>query len=139
MKRTSQFADFPIPTGAEWLHAKKSILDEIVNDPKVRIDVATKPYDYDVDYALVDGKKRSLKELGFSIDQKFIGSTWFDFFERYVVPGIEGKIRFNEVVQTVDYTEPEENIEATGHIAVQIHGGPPSEAWYKDIRIKELP
>jgi len=41
-------------------------------------------------------------------------------------------------VQTVDYTEEDKDIAATGVIAVQIHGGPPSEAWYKDIRIVEL-
>jgi len=41
--------------------------------------------------------------------------------------------------QTVDYTEPDESIEQTGLIGLQIHGGPPTEAWYKDIRIKELP
>ena len=41
--------------------------------------------------------------------------------------------------QTVDYMEPEEKIEDFGIIAVQIHGGPPSEAWYKDISIQELP
>jgi len=41
--------------------------------------------------------------------------------------------------QTVDYTEPEEGIDLSGIIAVQIHGGPPSEAWYKDIEIEELP
>jgi hypothetical protein len=39
---------------------------------------------------------------------------------------------------TVDYTEPDESIEQSGYIAVQIHGGPPSEAWYKDIRIQPL-
>ncbi len=42
-------------------------------------------------------------------------------------------------VQTVDYTEPDDKIETHGIIAVQIHGGPPSEAWYKDISIEELP
>ena len=41
-------------------------------------------------------------------------------------------------VQTVDYTEEDPGIEATGVIAVQIHSGPPSEAWYKDITIVEL-
>jgi hypothetical protein len=41
-------------------------------------------------------------------------------------------------VQTVDYTENDEGIEKRGVIAVQIHGGPPSEAWYKDISIVEL-
>jgi hypothetical protein len=40
--------------------------------------------------------------------------------------------------QTVDYEEPEEKIEQTGLIGLQIHGGPPSEAWYKEIRIKDL-
>ena len=39
---------------------------------------------------------------------------------------------------TVDYTEPDAAIEQRGLIAVQIHGGPPSEAWYKDIRVKTL-
>lgn len=41
--------------------------------------------------------------------------------------------------QTVDYTEADEKIEQAGLIGVQIHGGPPSEAWYKDITIEELP
>ena len=41
-------------------------------------------------------------------------------------------------VQTVDYTEPDDAIEQRGLIGLQIHGGPPSEAWYKDITIREL-
>jgi hypothetical protein len=40
--------------------------------------------------------------------------------------------------QTVDYTEQDPGIDASGVIAVQIHGGPPSEAWYKDITIVDL-
>jgi len=40
--------------------------------------------------------------------------------------------------KTVDYTESDESIEATGIIGVQIHGGPPSEAWYRNITIIEL-
>ncbi len=41
--------------------------------------------------------------------------------------------------QTVDYTETDNNIERTGIIGLQIHAGPPSEAWYKDIEIKQVP
>jgi hypothetical protein len=41
-------------------------------------------------------------------------------------------------VQTVDYTEPDEAIEQTGLIGLQIHSGPASEAWYKDIEIVEI-
>jgi len=40
--------------------------------------------------------------------------------------------------QTVDYREPDETMPQKGIIAVQIHGGPASEAWYKDIVIRPL-
>lgn len=40
--------------------------------------------------------------------------------------------------KTVDYKEEDDKIDRSGVIAVQIHGGPPSEASYKEIRIKEL-
>jgi hypothetical protein len=41
-------------------------------------------------------------------------------------------------LQTVDYQEPETGIAETGVIGLQIHGGGPSEAWYKDIELKRL-
>ena len=40
--------------------------------------------------------------------------------------------------QTVDYTESDEKIEQSGLIAVQIHGGPPGEAQYRNIRIRKI-
>jgi len=40
--------------------------------------------------------------------------------------------------QTIDYTEAEAGIEQAGSICLQIHAGPPSEAWYRDIRIQTL-
>ncbi|MBO0859105.1 MAG: DUF1080 domain-containing protein [Chloracidobacterium sp.] len=40
--------------------------------------------------------------------------------------------------QTVDYTETDDTVKQRGRICLQIHGGPPSEAWYKDISIKIL-
>jgi len=41
-------------------------------------------------------------------------------------------------LQTVDYTEEDKDIPLTGKVAVQIHSGPPGEAWYRNIRIKPL-
>lgn len=41
-------------------------------------------------------------------------------------------------IQTVDYTETEEGIAREGVIGLQIHGGPPAEARYRNIRIREL-
>jgi hypothetical protein len=40
--------------------------------------------------------------------------------------------------QTVDYTETDETLEQRGHICLQIHSGPPSEAWYKEIMLTPL-
>jgi len=40
--------------------------------------------------------------------------------------------------QTVDYLESDAGIEQTGLIALQIHSGAPSEAWYKDITLRPL-
>ena len=37
-----------------------------------------------------------------------------------------------------DYTEKDKDIPASGIIGLQIHGGPPAEASYRNIRIKEL-
>ena len=41
-------------------------------------------------------------------------------------------------VQTIDYTEEDPKIETSGIIGLQIHGGPPAEAWYKDIVLIDL-
>ncbi len=60
---------------------------------------------------------------------------WNDYRIRCVGPRIE--IWLNDE-QTVDYTEMESGIETQGVIAVQIHAGPPSEAWYRNLRIKML-
>lgn len=103
MKRTTAFADFPIPTGAEWLHTKRSVLNKIINDKSVKVETVTKTYDTEKEYALIDGRKDELKTLGFTIDQKFINSTWFDFYDQYIVPSIKDKIRLKEVVTSIDY------------------------------------
>ncbi|HWB03090.1 MAG TPA: DUF1080 domain-containing protein [Verrucomicrobiales bacterium] len=41
-------------------------------------------------------------------------------------------------ILTVDFTETEKNIDASGIIAVQIHGDAKSRVWYKNIQITEL-
>jgi hypothetical protein len=41
-------------------------------------------------------------------------------------------------VQTVDYVETDPTVDASGVICPQIHAGPPSEAWYKDITLLDL-
>ncbi|MFO0939376.1 MAG: DUF1080 domain-containing protein [Pirellulales bacterium] len=40
--------------------------------------------------------------------------------------------------KTVDYKEQDLDIAKTGIIGLQIHSGPPAEAWYRNVRIKPL-
>ena len=41
-------------------------------------------------------------------------------------------------VPTVDYTETDDTLVQRGKVCVQIHAGPPSEAWYKGITLESL-
>ena len=40
--------------------------------------------------------------------------------------------------QTVDFIEQDNDIARDGIIGLQIHSGPPCEAWYKDLRLTDL-
>ena len=60
---------------------------------------------------------------------------WNDYVIRCEGPRVQ--IWLNDTL-TVDYTEADESIPQTGILGLQIHGGPPSEAWYRHIRIKTL-
>jgi hypothetical protein len=63
-------------------------------------------------------------------------NEWNEYEIRCEGPRIQLRVNGH---QTVDYTEEDATIPRYGIIAVQIHSGPPSEAWYKDITIEELP
>jgi hypothetical protein len=60
---------------------------------------------------------------------------WNEYVIRCVGPRIQ---LWLNGVQTVAYTEADKSIEQTGLIGVQIHAGPPAEAWYKDITIRAI-
>ncbi|HKK73537.1 MAG TPA: FAD-dependent oxidoreductase [Saprospiraceae bacterium] len=83
MKIDSNFADFPIPLGAEWLETETDIFKEMINDPMVEAKVET---------------------IADDPDRKFVGYSWYNFFEEYIVPSISEKIAYNKVVQSIDYS-----------------------------------
>lgn len=83
IKTNKQFTDFPIPMGAEWIETDLGIFHRIVNNPSVKVDVST------------------FKD---STDSKFLNGTWLTFYEKYVLPSIANKIKFNTVVSSVDYS-----------------------------------
>ena len=81
-------------------------------------------------------RKKTLKAPDHAVISGLIRTgDWNDYVVRAEGPRI--RLWLNGV-QTVDYTEQDRSIDASGVIAVQIHAGPPSEAWYKDISLLDL-
>ena len=83
MRINTDFADFPIPLGAEWIETSTPIFQEIINDSSVQVNVET---------------------IADDPDRKFVNYSWFNFFEDYIVPSISNKISYNTIVQSIDYS-----------------------------------
>lgn len=63
-----------------------------------------------------------------------------DGWNQYEVRCKGGRIQlYLNGVRTINYTEKDAAVPLFGIIALQIHGGPPSEAWYRNVLIAELP
>ncbi|MEM1331832.1 MAG: FAD-dependent oxidoreductase [Actinomycetota bacterium] len=108
IKHDLDFADFPIPLGAEWIHVDPSVLDEIVDDPGVEVDIGTTPYAADDEAAYFTGGRLSVEPLeGWEEDDKFVGSSWLDFFDRFVVPGIREQLVLDTPVASIDHVGDE--------------------------------
>jgi hypothetical protein len=63
-----------------------------------------------------------------------------DDWNQYVIRCEGNRIRTSiNGVDMIDYTEPDDSLPQHGLIGLQIHGGGPAVAFYKDITIEELP
>ena len=78
---------------------------------------------------LAEGDQAKIKDV-------FKQGDWNEFVVRCSGPRVQ--IWLNGLL-TVDYMEQDDKIARRGVFALQVHGGKPAEAWYKDIRVKELP
>ena len=88
--------------------------------------------------ALYDESRRRMILMGPDME-KLSDRINFDGWNTYVIrcEGRHVQLWLNGI-KTVDWNEPDDDIPTEGIIAVQIHSGPPTEAWYKDIMIEEL-
>ncbi len=104
LKKASNFADFPIDLGAEWIHVNPVVLAEIVGRPTVDPRFETIEYNPQI---VKSWKKDRLVSHNYLkslySEWKFKRSTWFDFFEQCLVPEIADKIILNKPVSVVNY------------------------------------
>lgn len=108
IKKIDNFADFPIDLGAEWIHKwilarpkpLKSILSN--NDSKFKTFIE-KPKTF---FTWKNNKLRKRKWFNFlpsPTDLKFKDSSWFDVLENMMDEELKSKIKFNEVVNSIEY------------------------------------
>jgi len=95
MRINTNFADFPIPLGAEWLETDPSIFGEIVNNPSVDVNIQTVEDDP---------------------DRKFVNYSWFNFYQQYILPSIADKINYNTRVESISYADTQVQVNTTNGI-----------------------
>ncbi len=66
-----------------------------------------------------DGSTLSLAPLGDHFgydfaDLKIIGSSWLDFFETYILPGIQTRITYNTPITAIDYSGDQVQVTSQG-------------------------
>ena len=114
IKRTNDFVDFPIPLGGEWLHVEEATLARIVNDDTVTITQPMVAHDPDAPAgAVIDGSV-VYERAGSWPDLKFVGATWLDFFDAYIVPGIADRMVFDTPITRIEHSGDEVVLTDTG-------------------------
>jgi monoamine oxidase len=105
MKKTAEFADFPIDLGAEWIHTHPAILSDILSSPDIDADIDIIVYNPQTIQTWNNDRLRDHNYISKLYSEwKFKRTTWFGFFETYIVPGIEDRITLNTPVAEVDYS-----------------------------------
>ena len=105
VKEIEGFADFPIDLGAEWIHTHPSILAKLINDTSVDASIDIINYSPETLYIWDNGKlKKRNFFTNFYGERKFKKTTWYSFFDDYIVPAVYDKIIFNSPVNEINYT-----------------------------------
>ena len=95
----------PIDLGAEWIHREPSVLAEIINDPTVNAHIDFVNYTPQTVQAYRNGKRRDMNWLGdLQSEYKFKSTTWYGFFEQYILPAVQDRTRLDQPVQEIDYS-----------------------------------
>lgn len=104
IQEDTEFADFPIDLGAEWIHEDPIILNYIVGMDKPLEDIEIINYQPQSIYNW-DGEKLTDEshEADSYKEYKFKDTTWFSFYKKYIVPRVEDKIVYNRAVSQIDY------------------------------------
>ena len=105
VKKDTSLADFPIDLGAEWVHTDPSIFATMLKDNSVTSNISLVPYSPETIDGHAGGSPSGI-DFGSTAygEYKFKDSTWFDFFDQYMIPSIQSRIVYNAPVASIDYS-----------------------------------
>ncbi len=104
VKRLEGFADFPIDLGGEWIHTDPAVLANLIADPSVEANIDIINYRPKTISIWRNNKLRRMNFAShFYREYKFKRTTWYGFFEQFMVPSIADKMAFEKVVTNIDY------------------------------------
>lgn len=102
IKTVRDFVDFPIALGGEWLHTRARELDDVTGTRDHGIEMAG--YRDMERFGLWENGEFAVENTRGGSDLKFVGRTWLDVFDEFLVPLIADVIQYNAVVDYVDYS-----------------------------------
>ncbi len=105
IKKLDSFVDFPIDLGGEWIHTDPKVMVDLIDDEEVKVDIDIITYNPKSIYVQ---KEQELVRRNFTShfysEYKFKSTTWYDFFDQYMVPNFSDRIRYNRPITSIDYT-----------------------------------
>lgn len=102
LKRLTGFADVPLDLGAEWIHDDPEVLGRILGKGETDLGVATIDYQPQTYQFWHNGKLKNFDALRHGYQEvKFLDTTWYGFFEAFVLPAIRDKIAFGAAVSQI--------------------------------------
>lgn len=106
VKMQPNFADFPIDLGAEWIHTKPDVFSRLIDDESVQGEIDLIPYQMETINSWNNGSLTPQNWVHpFYGEFKFKSSTWYQFFEEYIIPSIDDKIIYESPVVEIDHRE----------------------------------
>lgn len=105
VKQDVNLADFPLDIGAEWIHEKPSLFKRLINDQNTVGSLDLAPYNLKSISIYKNGNLQDINFVSpFYGEYKFTSSTWYQFFEKYIVSNFPDKITYNSPVTDIDYS-----------------------------------
>ncbi|MEM7102082.1 MAG: NAD(P)/FAD-dependent oxidoreductase [Bacteroidota bacterium] len=105
IKEISGFADFPIDLGGEWIHTNPNILSKLLNNRDANADIEIINYN---PQTIKVWKNNQLLNRNFGrhfySEHKFKNTTWYSFFDQFIIPEIGHKIVYDQPVNNIDYS-----------------------------------